>query len=120
VARFLVAVRVFGVVAVALSMATIAVRAVATWRLWHAEADRCTPPPNGTEFMSPWHFTFPLILFALLVVLGSTTFLREPKSRSWPRIILEVAYIALALYLSWFLWEAIYLVYNPFHPGQLG
>lgn len=118
--RYLLPARVVAVGLVVVAMASLSMRAVSTWLLWHKEVDRCTPPPNGTEFTSPWHFTFPLLLFALLTVLGSLSFLREPRSTSRSRGILELAYVGLALYIAWFLWEAIYLVYNPFHSGPVG
>ena len=61
---------------------------------------------------TPWHPFYTFLLTCFLCVLGAVPMLRERRSLSVPRLVFELVYLTLALYL-------LYTVYKVLFPSFL-
>jgi hypothetical protein len=115
--KALASVRVAAVACIWLACILIAYQVIHTWHLWTSAAPDSSEHPHYFALTSPWTFFLPSLLFAALAALCALPFLRDPTSRSWLRLAVELITTAVVLVGAWVLWHTLYLAYNPNHSG---
>ncbi|TFG80530.1 MAG: hypothetical protein E4H23_02235 [Chrysiogenales bacterium] len=68
---------------------------------------------------SPWHPFYTFLLTCLLCVLGAVPMLRERRSLSVPRLVFELAYTILALYLLYTIYVVLFTSFSNTVSGPL-
>ncbi|MCJ7525666.1 MAG: hypothetical protein MUP71_10675 [Candidatus Aminicenantes bacterium] len=68
---------------------------------------------------APWHPFYTFLLTCFLCVLGAVPMLRERRSLSVPRLVFELAYTILALYLLYTIHEVLFASFSTAVSGPL-
>jgi len=66
---------------------------------------------------SPWHPFYTFLLTCSLCVLGAVPMLRDRRNLSVPRMVFELAYIILALYLLYTIYEVLFTSFSTAISG---
>ncbi len=61
---------------------------------------------------APWHPFYTFLLTCFLCVLGAVPMLRERRSLSVPRLVFELAYTVLALYLLYTIYKVLFASFS--------
>ncbi|HEY0156643.1 MAG TPA: hypothetical protein VGF28_05060 [Thermoanaerobaculia bacterium] len=84
---------------------------------WRSFADGIGGLPHLTSYFSVWTFVWPSTLAVLMAIFGATTFLRNRDDHSRGRLVYELVYFALSLYLFYAIGVRMWWAYNPHHSG---
>lgn len=88
--------------------------------IWQASLGLIPGPNNAIlRITSPWHPFYTFLLTCFLCVLGAMPMLRERRSLSVPRLVFELAYAILALYLLYTIYVVLFTSFSNTVSGPL-